>query len=152
MNKLKPAIVWDLDGVVTRGELRDKYAEQIANNDYSWFGDMVAHFKPFEWSTSMIASLSTDFQILFVTARSEEFRLPTVQWIEHYIGIKNYKLLMRESNKAPDMSDDELKKSIYYEKIYGKYDVLAAFDDKKENIDMWRSLGITALHNVDEEK
>jgi len=148
---MKSSFVMDLDGVVVRGEMRDQYRDQINNNDYGWFRDQVSHFRGFKWSCEMIKSLAKDHIILFVTARNEEFRQQTVNWIKHHIGIKNYKLLMRSDEEGIAQTPDvDVKRRIFNDKIYGRFDVLAAFDDKKEIINLWRSLGITALHNVEE--
>lgn len=150
---MKPTIIFDCDGVLARGEMRDQYREQIENNDYSWFADRVSQFQPFRWSCSMVKSLSKDHIILIVTARNEEFRQQTVDWINQHIGIKNYKLLMRNKQESDDSTPDvEVKRRIFNEKIYGRFDVLAAFDDKLENVQLWRSFGITGLHNCEEEK
>jgi hypothetical protein len=150
--ELKTAFIFDIDGVIARGEIWTQYKKQIEANDFSWFADRMAHFRPFRWSVEVVRALSAEHTILFVTARNESFRKKTVDWLNYHVGIKSYKLLMRTQEEADaGTKDSEVKKRIFNEKIYGRYDVLAAFDDQRENITLWRSFGLEALHNKEEE-
>jgi hypothetical protein len=58
---------------------------------------------------------------------------PTVDW----------SLIFRPANDF--RPDNEIKHDLFYNQIEPIYDVLFAVDDRKCNVEMWRSLGITAL-------
>lgn len=142
---MKTAYIWDIDGVLANSELRDQFQDEVARGDFSWFQARLPSFACMPWAVQMVQALSHYHTIIFLTARDERYRLLTVGWIERNVGIKNYKLIMR--HKAGD--DTTIKKELYHDKIEGKYNVLAAIDDKHDICTMWRSLGITALCNTE---
>jgi hypothetical protein len=137
--------IWDIDGVLAESEIRSQYEEEMAKGDFTWFENRISHFRAHRWAVESIRCMNTDHTIIFVTARDEKYRAATVSWIEKNVGIRNFKLIMR----IGDGADHDIKMKAYKEKIEGRYRILAAFDDKKECIDMWRSLNIVALHNKD---
>ena len=142
-------IIWDIDGVLADSEIRKQFEEEAANGDFTWFESKIPHFRSHRWAVEMINALAkSGHTILFVTARNETYRAATVSWLNKTIETRSYKLMMREG----DGPDSTIKRDIYERKIKDKYKVLAAFDDNKSCITMWRSLGITALHNVGEEE
>jgi acid phosphatase class B len=81
--------------------------------------------------------------IIFLTGRTEEAREDTVEWLEK-IGFKNPILFMRE--KGDKRPSEVYKKSVYDKEIKGKYNVVFALDDKTENVEMFRRLGIRTLN------
>ena len=140
-------IIWDIDGVLADSEIRKQFEEEAANGDFTWFERKIPHFRSHRWAIEMINALArAGNTILFVTARDEKYRAATVSWLNKVIETRSYKLMMREGAGE----DAEIKRGIYEKKIKDRYKVLAAFDDQKPCIDMWRSLGITALHNKNE--
>ena len=145
--ELKPAIIFDIDNVLTRLDNFDRHQDKT---DYVWFGEMLLQMNPQPWSTAIVQGLeATGIRVIFLTARNEDFRANTVTWLKRHLKVRNFKLLMRRAVPPDNRADWEVKKELYMEKIYGKYTVLCAFDDKEENINMYRDLGIVALHNID---
>lgn len=81
--------------------------------------------------------------IIFLTGRPDSYRNQTEEWLEKH-DAKNPYLLMR---KEGDWREDTvIKHEIYQKNIEPHYNILFAVDDKKSVIDMWRAIGLTALH------
>ena len=139
-------VIWDIDGVLADSELRHQFAEEIAKGDFSWFESRIPHFRAHRWAVETINALAAaGHTILFVTARDQKYRAATVSWLNKTIKTKRYKLMMR----VGDGPDADIKRGIYDKTIKDNYKVLMAFDDNQACIQMWRSLGIMALHNTD---
>ena len=104
---------------------------------------MVATDKPIKSTIEVIKALATKYHILFITGRNDGIRTLTMKQLDDYVGLDtdNYSLYMRpEGDYTPDV---EIKQMIYNNFIEPHYEIVAAFDDKKEIIDLWRSLDIT---------
>lgn len=127
------AIIVDLDGTVALHN-RSPY-------DY----DMLHTDDPYE---AVIRCVQNEFArgtvILFTSGRPDSHFNETVQWIIKHIGINPLKpqagLLMR---KAGDKRMDAIVKyEIFDEKIRNNYNVMYAFDDRDQVVDLWRSINI----------
>ena len=77
--------------------------------------------------------------ILVVSGRDEEARKKTEEWLDFY-GLKYNKLLMRP--KGDFRKDSIIKEEIYENEIFGKYNVIAIYDDRDQVVSKWRSLGL----------
>lgn len=79
-------------------------------------------------------------KIFFITARPESQRDITNAFLKLHFRHIPFTLYMRQD--SDQRIDTEIKKDIYIDNIVGKYNVVAAFDDKPSIVKMWRSLGI----------
>jgi hypothetical protein len=159
-NKQK-AIICDLDGTLFNIDHRLHYVKQ-PKKDWKNFNSEIPNDTPNKWCLEIIKYFGLDYKIIFVSGRSEDCRLetlnslnkhtrdilpPTVDDYEGYDTIfltMVYLLLMR---KAKDYRPDEIvKKEIYEKYIKEKYDVLFVIDDRKRVVDMWRKEGLVVLH------
>lgn len=93
-------------------------------------------------------------KILFVSGREDKDRESTIRFIDrHFVDddgkILPYELFMRATKD--DRDDTIVKMEIYEDKIFDKYDVLMAIDDRPRVIAAWRDLGLTvfAVNDVD---
>ncbi len=127
------AIIVDLDGTVALHN-RSPY-------DY----DMLHTDDPYE---AVVRCVKNEYAlgttILFTSGRPDSHVLETVRWIKHHMGINVLKpqagLLMR---KAGDKRMDAIVKyEIFDEKIRNNYNVMYAFDDRDQVVDLWRSIEI----------
>lgn len=91
--------------------------------------------------------------IIFVSGRSDECRMATVQWLEAQgfpmIGHKGhpYNLYMR---KAGDHRPDNLVKAELLDAIKADgYQPIMAFDDRDQVVKMWRERGIPCAQVAD---
>ena len=111
--------------------------------------------KPFDWTKierdepnlSVIELVnriaSTGVKIIFVSGREQRFHYETVKWLEKFHN-QPISLYCRADQ---DYRKDELVKfEIFRDKILGKYDVIAVFEDRNRVVEMWRELlGLTCL-------
>lgn len=96
----------------------------------------------------IIDALSTnDIALIYLTARNEICYDETLSWLQkHNFPLLNYMLLMRKDNDF--RSSTIVKKELYETYIKGKLNVLCAFDDKNDVIEMWRDNDIKALQVI----
>lgn len=79
-----------------------------------------------------------DINLVFVTARPDDYRDVTEEWMEEQ-GLGGYPVIMRRSgDKRPDT---EVKQEMY-DKYFKHYDVVEVIDDRPSVIRMWRSNGL----------
>lgn len=87
---------------------------------------------------------SEDHAILVVTARSAEWAMHTLQWLEEH-DIHHDRLYMRE--RGDYRRDVEVKRDILAE-IRESYDPVVAIDDNPAVIELWESEGL-ATHVIE---
>lgn len=147
------AIIVDLDGTLCNADHRLHLIQKEPKDFKTFFS--LAHLDGVnEWCRSIVIGAQASGQrILFVTGRGAgEFEL-TAKWILDNVGILaklNENIFMRATGDK--RSDTEIKLELYRNAIEPNYKVLFAIDDRKAVIDLWRSLGITALHCSDWEE
>jgi predicted kinase len=81
------------------------------------------------------------FQLLFVSARPEDYREQTVKFLKG-CGLPTEWLFMRPSG---DKRDDTIVKFNIYNKYLKNLDVVKVYDDRPRVIRMWRELGLTVI-------
>lgn len=137
------AIIVDLDGTVALHN-RSPY-------DY----DMLYTDEPYE---AVVRCVKNEYgeggnytHILFTSGRPDSHYVETVDWLNEHIGLyppvpgrrngmERVQLFMR---KAEDKRMDAIVKyEIFDEKIRDNYNVLYAFDDRDQVVDLWRSIDI----------
>lgn len=84
-----------------------------------------------------------------ITGRPEKLRQDTLDWFkDHYLPLKTENLHMRpDKDNRPDY---EVKKDLFFSLKILPEDVLCAFEDRPQVIDMWKDLGISVLNCGDE--
>lgn len=141
MNKLE-AIIVDLDGTLCNNNHRKHFVEG-KSKDWKTFYTLMNQDSVNEWCLDIIKKYNKDdYEILLVTGRPEEYRLKTEKWLWKF-GINYKHLLMRESGDF--RKDCIIKEEIYRKYIEHDYNILFCLDDRKQVVDMWRSIGLTCL-------
>ena len=78
-------------------------------------------------------------KVIIVTGRDESCRELTEEWLDFY-DIPYSEMFMR---KADDYRKDSIiKKEIYDNDIFPRYNVLFVYDDRNQVVEMWRGLGV----------
>jgi predicted kinase len=150
--KGKRVVICDLDGTIANIDHRLQYASG-ETKDWGKFFAGIKDDLPRRDVLDQVSSLcaETDSHLIFVSARPENYREETVEWIAHntfplhfkYISPNNsWLLLMREAN---DKRDDVLVKSEIYDKYLKNLDIVAVFDDRPKVIRMWREKGLNTI-------
>lgn len=148
------AIIVDLDGTLIDSPSIMQYTNYFDNTIAwdSWI-EATRYSHANHWCMEICKKFYDDgYKLLFLTARTNNplNRDITEQWLTNNLlqnNIKDWELIMRDENDT--RMDSEAKLSKYLSEIAPHYNVLFAIDDKKSNIDLWRHLGIAALHCAD---
>ncbi len=85
------------------------------------------------------------YEIIFVSGRDDKFEEPTRRFITKYLPeVEQFQLYMRP---AHDMRKDSIvKKEIFEQNIYNKFNVICVFDDRNSVVKCWREeIGLTVF-------
>lgn len=132
-NWKKPAIVVDIDGTVANHEgNRSPFDESKVIND-----------KPIWDVIDIITVLSAEFDVVFVSGRTDGCEADTRTWIEDVFqfGEGEYNLFMRKSGDV--RPDYVIKAEIYDEKVIPNWNIKMVFDDRDQVVRHVRKRGIT---------
>lgn len=140
-NKRSPGIIVDIDGTISDCSHRRHYVEQ---EDKNWkaFYDNMGHDIPHQWCINLIRLCQSEYKIILVSGRPEDYFYETLFWLERY-KIEFDELFMRPKNDHRE--DYIIKSEIYDQKIKDKYDIKFVIDDRKQVVDMWRSKNLVCL-------
>lgn len=87
--------------------------------------------------------------IIIVSGRSDICQNETVKWL-HENCVEYTHLFMRED--GDNRKDTEVKKEIYFEEIYDKFNVVRVLDDRPCVVRLWNSLGLNVISFADQNK
>lgn len=123
------AVMFDLDGTLALMSNREPYDWNKVDRDD--LNEIVAEQVKFHKSLGR--------KIILLSGRDEAAREKTVEWLDFY-GIEYDQLLMR---KADDYrKDNVVKKEIFNQQVYNRYNVLCVYDDRTQVVKMWEEIGI----------
>jgi predicted secreted acid phosphatase len=145
------AIIVDLDGTLCNSQHVSGFTDYNGIVNWDAWVEATAHASVNEWCRDIVQSFANDgYMILFLTARAgtEQHRKITEDWLKNYgLGHIQYELIMRgKMDRRPDYI---VKEEIYNSQIAPYHQVSFALDDKKAICDMWRKIGVPALHCAD---
>lgn len=111
------AFIFDIDGTLAKHVARGPFEEHKVLTD--------AVIEPV---ARVLHSLKRDYQIVFVSGRTDGCREDTIKWIAGHLGIHNPVLFMRKS--GDQRKDSIIKKEIYEAHIFPDYNLIGVFDDR----------------------
>ena len=129
------AIICDIDGTLAHMKNRGPFDWHKVEGD---FVDQIVH--------SVIEKFKVDTDILIVSGRDGVCETETRNWLTNN-GIEYDKLFMRPVGN--NEKDSIIKERIFREQIDPFYNILFVLDDRKQVIDMWRSLGLKCFQVAD---
>lgn len=134
------AVIFDIDCTLSDADWRFHLIEKAPKNWTEYFAQSI-NDKPLT-ETRNLSDWYTVFghTTLFVTGRTEKNRDITVDWLKRILCLDHWQLFMRQNNDFRKGVD--VKRDIYKNEIEQVYDVKAAFDDREDICQMWKSLGI----------
>lgn len=138
VNELPSAIICDLDGTVAKCGDRNIYDGSKAHLDtvHEDVWSAVTGFANYAAGVDGV-------EIIFMTGRSDEHRKVTEDWIAKHLMSDSYlQLHMRRAVEDKGRKDADVKYDLFNAHLRGKYNVIAAFDDRNQVVDLWRSMGI----------
>ncbi len=137
-------VICDLDGTIAWNDGHRGFY------DYTKVGADKVHFPVWHIVQTLI---DAGQHITFLSGRDDSCEVGTYEWLVQHVGpsimlgIERWKLLMRKTGDK--RRDDAVKLEILDNDILPQYNVLYAFDDRRQVIDGWRSRGITVLDVAD---
>lgn len=138
-------IIIDIDNTLSLGNKRFKLAEK-SNGKTDWDiahnPELVKQDEPNFPMVDLAKRYKRDgFKIIILTGRPDSIQEATEFWLDKY-GVEYDELYMR-TKREHYIKASTFKKRIY--EMYIKDDIICAYDDDEEIIQMWNSLGIPAF-------
>lgn len=138
--ELNKVVIVDIDGTIADCMHRVHHVKGETKDWKSFFAEMDKDtLRKDVWDAAMTVADENNAEILLVSARPEDYREVTEQWlrdndVNDYHGL----LMRRKGDKRPDT---EVKADIY-KRYLKQYDVVKVFDDRPSVIEMWREYGL----------
>lgn len=140
----KPCIIVDIDGTLSDLTHRLHFIHQDKKNWDSFFAN-VLYDTAHNHIVDIVKVLGKSYHIILCSGRPERCRADTLFWLKDNAVVFD-ELYMR---KDGDHREDYLVKQELLEEIMIDYTPVAAIDDRKQVVDMWRSNGVPCLQCAD---
>ena len=131
------AIVVDVDGTVALRGGRSPYDEHRVHEDLP-NGPVI---------TAVRAMHAAGHEVVFMSGRTAACRQATGQWLTDHVGVPYAALHMRAVGDR--RKDAVVKREMFDRDIRDKLNVASVWDDRRQCVDMWRSLGLTCFAVAD---
>jgi len=132
--------IWDLDDTLVCTRHRLHYI-QCTKPDWNRFHEMMKEDTVIEPARIIYEALFRfNIMPIICTSRPESIREPTKDFIREN-GLYFYQLRMRKD--GDNRSSVDVKSEMLYDVKREQYDILMAFEDHPEVVDMYRQRGIT---------
>lgn len=136
----KPFVICDVDGTVADCNHRRHFLDG-EKKDWKGFFSQMYNDTPIELIINMVNQYKQHgYEIIFVSARPEDYRVATELWLKEFIPFEYTTLIMREKNDS--RQDTEVKQDIYDKYFKDKYEIETVFDDRPSVIRMWKENGL----------
>ncbi len=137
-----PAVVFDMDGVLSDASTRQHYLE-YPRRDWEAFFHACGDDELIAEVARLLEVIDAGHHVVLLTARPLRVRPQTLAWLERY-GLRWDLLIMREhsdwmaSALFKERSVDELRE-------YG-FDLRLAFEDDRRNVSMFHRQGVPCVY------
>ncbi len=130
---LPEAIIVDIDGTVARMVDRGPYDQDRVLED-AMEDDVL----------DLIEAYAKEYglKIIFLSGRDDKCYADTQEWLDR-TQVPYSELFMRETGDA--RKDDIVKLEIFRTKVAPNYNVVMAFDDRDQVVNMWRQIGLRCV-------
>lgn len=136
-----PVVVCDIDGTLADIKHRLHYVNGEKKDWKGFFGAMDKDTVRKDVAGMITVDQNKGAEIVFVSARSEDYRKETKAFLKK-AGFEENLLLMRPFN---DKRDDTFVKEQIYRKYLERLNIIKVYDDRPKVIRMWRGLGLTVV-------
>lgn len=137
----KKCVIFDVDGTLADNKHRHQWIVSQPKNWDAWYAG-VKDDKLILPVASRFIDIKThhkDIDIIVLSGRSDQCRQSTEDWLKAHLPMDGVPIYMRKAN---DHRQDYIIKHEIAQEIMKTYDILEAYDDRKQVIDMWISLGV----------
>jgi len=140
MSKAKAVIV-DIDNTIANNNHRQEFLS--GKKDWEKFFSACDQDKPITATISIIKELEKkDLKIVFISGRPNTYFKKTEEWLNKFVDIKKYDLLMRPNKNFNDVV--QIKKELLNTIRY-KYEIIFALEDNEDLAKMWENEGIPCM-------
>ncbi|MGI8493349.1 MAG: hypothetical protein ACR2KC_07480 [Acidimicrobiales bacterium] len=137
-----PAVVFDLDGVLSDAASRQHYLEGRWR-DWDAFFEACGDDPLIEEVGRLLGLLDPSLQIVLLTARPARVQPQTLAWLHRY-GLRWDLLIMRDYGDYE--SAREFKRRSVQELRAAGFDLQLSFEDDRRNVAMFRDEGIPCVY------
>ena len=136
-------IVFDLDGTLA-GITHRLHFIKDGNHDWDGFFAACVDDAPIPEMIALFQQLRRGKEIgynslVIVSGRSDQVYDQTVDWLHKHNIMPDRLHMRREGDHRPDY---KVKEEIFHMMVSQGHEILLAFDDRQQVVDMWRSNGI----------
>lgn len=132
-------LVCDIDGTVADLSHRLQYAKGDTKDWKKFFSLLSEDTARMDvYNSARLFAEENDAALVFVSARPEDYREETEQWLRDN-GMNYDNLLMRR--KGDKRQDTDVKSDIY-NRYLKQYEIVRVYDDRPSVIRMWREKGL----------
>lgn len=136
---LPKAVLVDLDGTIA--------SMKGIRKPYEW--DKVGEDEPRKVVIAAVQGILDNLNVepIFLSGRDGVCAEETYNWIKKYVMDDiDFRLYMREQNDS--RKDKIVKEELFWQYINGKFNVVAAIDDRASILQLWRELNIPNIIDV----
>jgi len=139
-----PCYIFDIDGTLANGDHRLHHIQKQPKDWDAFFEACDADLPHMHIIQLARDILAAGTPIVFVSGRSDQVIVKTVDWLQSQINHPNiHKGCRVYMRKAGDhKNDDELKIELLAELRKDGYEPIMAFDDRNRVVKAWREAGI----------
>jgi len=139
----RPAVVFDIDGVLSDAGTRQHFLEGPGRRDWDAFFEACGDDPLIEEVATLLGLLDAELAIVLLTGRPYRVQRQTVAWLHRY-ELRWDLLIMR------DFGDYSAAREFKQEAVgdlrrYG-FDLRLAFEDDRRNLAMFRAEGIPSVY------
>lgn len=140
----RKALIIDIDGTLSDNTHRLHLFNKNVK-DWTEINELSRYDLPNLWCQSIVHLFGEQgYKIIFMTGRSEEAERVTREWLMRYVSPAiDWTLLMR--GKDDRREDFEIKEDLYCQHVAPLYDVEFCVDDRDQNVQMFRRIGLVCL-------
>ena len=140
----KPFVLCDIDGTIADCSHRQMYVQGEGKKDWKTFFSMMDEDTPrLDVIKTVMEYKSKGHEIILLTARPEDYREMTEEWVAKHTDIDPLTIIMRNSgDKRPD---NEVKQQMFEMYFKDKYPIETMIDDRPVVIRMWQEIGVPVI-------
>ena len=137
-----PAVVFDLDGVLSDAVGRQHYLERPFR-DWESFFEACGDDPLIDEVARLLEVIGPDHRVVLLTARPIRVQPQTLGWLDRY-QLRWDLLIMRDYGDY-GASREFKRRTVYELRSYG-FDLRLAFEDDRRNYDMFHSEGVPCVY------
>ena len=140
----KPFVLCDIDGTIADCSHRQMYVQGEGKKDWKTFFSMMDEDTPrLDVIKTVMEYKAKGHEIILLTARPEDYREMTEEWVAKHTDIDPLTIIMRNSgDKRPD---NEVKQQMFEMYFKDKYPIETMIDDRPVVIRMWQEIGVPVI-------